>query len=254
MKKLLISSLMLLSVFGLNAAPKRRASVRRPAAAAVVVPAAPVQAPAPVAPAPVIPKGPFDDILASIKNLNLQNKSTVAIKAAGLKQAVNDLSTVLASMTPQDIKVWDLNEKSQATGICKLLLNHIQKLLIENNSSYNYTYWLPAMLQSNDSTEKQLIELQQNVNACYSKINQDGIVRSSLNCIGRNKMKTASIVLALLVARKVGLFDMAQDVAGMSTSKLFQGLFGLMGGESLYAQGKIKFSNSFPERAEEATE
>ena len=246
---------MLLSVFGLNAAPKRRVQARRPAAAAVVVPAAPVQAPAPVAPAPVVPKGPFDDILASIKNLNLQSKSTVATQTTALKPVVDNLSTALASMTPQDIKLWDLNEKSQATGICKTLLNKIQNLLLENNSSYNYTYWLPDMLQSNDSTQKQLVELQQKINACYSKINQDGIVKSSLNYIGRNKMKTASIVLAFLAARKIGLFDMAQDIAGMGTSQLLQGFAGLLGGDSLYAQGKIKFSNNLPvENAEKAAE
>ncbi len=239
MKKLLISSLMLLSVFGLDAAPKRRAPVRRPAAA-VVAPVAP--APVAQAPQPAAPKSAFDEILDAIKNLNLQGKSTVAIQTAKLKTYVDALVSTLASMTAQDIKLWDLNEKSKATGICKQLLETTYKLLRENNSYYGYTYWLPTMLQSNDSTQKQLLELEMSINACYSKINQDGIVKRSLYCIGNNKMKTAGVIVAILAARKIGLFDMAKDATGLSMFGLYKGFSGLVFGDSLYAQGKIKFS------------
>ena len=239
MKKLLISSLMLLSVFGLDAAPKRRAPVRRPAAAAV----------APVAPAPVVqeskpaaPKSIFDEMLDAIKNLNLQGKSTVATQTTKLKEVADALVAALDRMTAQDIKLWDLNEKSKATGICKQSLESTHKLLRENNSYYGYTYWLPSMLQSNDSTQRQLIEIQKSINACYSKINQDGIVKRSLYCLGNNKMKTAGIIVAILAARKIGLFDMAKDATGLSMFGLYKGFSGLVFGDSLYAQGKIKFS------------
>jgi len=204
MKKLLLSSLMLMSVSSIFTIQPRGVAAR------VVTP---VVASAPTVVAPVAPTAPIVTSLADqIKAILAQITPGLAAVKDRSDYIKNAFSALETGIQGQDLATIDTTIKKGLSDSCDWISAEAQNLINELDPN-GYPYWIKA---PKSSTVKEMLELQEKVNNCKELIEGPGAIKmlmKPVKYIGNHKANTAKTLFVLWALNKAGVFKYGPSAA-----------------------------------------
>lgn len=212
MKKILFSTLILMSATSAIIAPPVKPAAVKPAALVVAAPiAAPVQA------------SLADQIKAILAQIT-PGLAAVASKAQYIKDAFNALEI---GLNGADLTTIDLNIKNALIDSCNQIHTASQDLINEIDPN-GWPYWIK---DPKSQTVKEMLALQIKINTCKEQIEGPSNFKTLMKPIkwaSENKAKTAKVVVSIWVLHKLGILKHGGEFVYKHGGTVAKGTYGFI--------------------------